>query len=306
MRNLLKYTVLVLFLNPFGIHAQKSKRYKYELIGGIGMTNFLGDLGGANQVGTHFVKDFEFLATRPMIYGGMRYKVHPYWGYKGMLNIGMLYGADRLTKEPFRNNRNLTFRSPIIELSGQVEFYFLSEKSAKVYSISGLKSGKKKKKISTYAFAGLGAFWFMPQGPYDGRWVNLRRLNTEGQGLPGGAKKYSNFSMCFPIGIGGKFQKDRLWSIGAEVGVRYTLTDYIDDVSTRYYDNNAIRAAYGDVAAAMADPSLGNIHGATLPDGSGQAAQRGNKKETDTYMFVTFNVGYKIAKLRKHRTRAKF
>ena len=41
---------------------------------GIGAANFLGELGGANQIGTHFVKDFEFSMTRPSAAIAYRYK----------------------------------------------------------------------------------------------------------------------------------------------------------------------------------------------------------------------------------------
>ena len=268
------------------------------------MTNFLGDLGGANQVGRHLIQDYDFKATRPVISAGFRYKNHRMFAFKAMLEMGLLAGNDAYTKDIYRQNRNLSFLSPIVELSVQGEWYFIKEKRTNVYRITGVK-GKKKRKYTMYLFGGVGTFFYSPSAKgSDGARHGLRKLNTEGQGLPGGPKKYSNFNVCIPVGVGYKYNFTKQWSIGAELGFRKTFTDYIDDVSGVYYDNAAIKAAYGDVAAMMADPSLGNIKGATMPNGDGTGAQRGETKYKDSYMFLEFNVNYKFTK--KRRTRSKF
>jgi hypothetical protein len=302
IRNLL----LFFFLLPLLASSQYRKiRYKYEVCGGVGIANFLGDLGGANQVGTHLLKDFEFKATRPSLSAGFRYKANPYYAFKGMLTFGMVSGADNLTQDIYRNNRNLSFRSPILELSAQIEGYFMREKTGKLYKISGVK-GKRQRKSTAYVLTGVGIFFYSPSAinPADGKRYRLRKLHTEGQGLPGGPKQYSNFSLCVPIGIGMKYAIDKRWSIGGEIAFRKTFTDYIDDVSGVYYDKVSIQEAYGVPAAQLADPSLGKIPGATLPNSDGSGAQRGETKYKDSYMFFEVTVGYKFTK--KKRTRSKF
>ena len=169
----------------------------------------------------------------------------------------------------------------------------------------------KRKDIQAYFFGGVGIFYYNPKGKYtDGNWYALRPLHTEGQGLPGGGKSYGPISVCFPLGLGAKIALDQRWSLGIEYGIRYTLTDYIDDVSGKYYDNNAIKAKYGNIAAYFADPSLlkypaelgGNASGAWQ---SAAGQERGNPKYNDAYMFMSFNVNYKIP-YKKRRTRSKF
>ena len=281
--------------------SQRRKTSKYELLGGIGPTSFLGDVGGAPGVGTHFLRDLNFSATRYNLYAGIRYKTNPYFGFKAMLAYGMVSGNDALTSEPYRHNRNLNFRSPIVEISAQAEFYFLREKTQTRYRISALKNNRKKnKRTSAYIFVGFGTFFYMPEAKYQGNWVHLRPLHTEGQGLPGGPKQYSNFNVCIPIGLGMKYAINKKWSVGAELSVRKTFTDYIDDVSTTYYDPAKLQQAYGPVSAALSNPSLGLIPGATAP---GQ--ERGNPKYQDAYIFLTFNVNYKLFGKRRI-TRAKF
>jgi hypothetical protein len=115
--------------------------------------------------------------------------------------------------------------------------------------------------------------------------------------------------MCIPYGIGVKEAITKEWSIGLEVGMRKTFTDYIDDVSGLYYDNNAIRAAKGDMAADLADPSLFNMPeelGGNSVGGiqSGTGEVRGHSNHKDAYMFINITASYKIPA--KRRTRSKF
>ncbi|HEX7415547.1 MAG TPA: DUF6089 family protein [Bacteroidia bacterium] len=284
--------------------AQVRDRYKYEFLGGIGPVGFLGDVGGGKGNGTHFLNDYNFNSTRFNINAGIRYKRISPFGFKAMLTYAMVSGSDALTDNVIRHNRNLNFRSPIVELSFQGEYYFINEKRKNLYSIGGLKSKKKKKKFAPYIFAGVGVFFYNPKEELAGKWYGLRKYHVEGQGLPGGPKQYNDVSVCIPVGLGFKYVVNKRWSIGAEFGVRKTFTDYIDGVSTRYYDKAKLLQAYGATAVALADPSLGIIKGATNPSVDGTGAQRGNPKYKDSYMFFTINVGYKFSK--QHRTRAKF
>jgi hypothetical protein len=297
-----KRLIILLFLIiPVMVSAQRRNRYKYEFIMGLGATNFLGDLGGANQIGTHFLKDFEFSATRPSINLGVRYKNNRYYGFKVALYTGMVNGNDNLTTEPYRHNRNLHFRSPIIELSGQIEGYLTKEQQGHLYRIKNAR-GMKHIDLQAYGFVGVGAFFFNPQAQYAHQWVNLQPLGTEGQGLKAGTHKYSRINVAIPIGIGAKYAIDRRWSVGLEYGIRYTLTDYIDDVSTVYYRDTT--GSWSPAQTYLADPSL---HEISLPDGiqvTGVGQQRGDATHKDAYMFGTITVNYKFIYRRK--TRSKF
>lgn len=317
-----KFIFFVLALtSPFIVSAQyrtpkykKANNYKYykkkvrpEYVVGIGAANFLGELGGANQIGTNFVKDLEFSMTRPSLQVGVRYKRNR-WSVKTGVYYNLVSGSDALTSEPFRNNRNLSFRSNIFELSAQGEFFFTKQQSGHQYRIKNAK-GMKNYDFQGYLFLGVGAFYFEPQAKYHGNWVNLQPLGTEGQGMPGEKKKYSRISVCIPYGIGVKYSINREYAIGLEVGMRKTFTDYIDDVSGVYYDNSALYAARGEVAAALADPSLHNYPESLGGDATGykQTAagqQRGDKSDKDAYMFINITVAYKVPLTK--RTRSKF
>ena len=284
----------------------KTKPAKY-IIGGVGACNFLGELGGANQVGTHFVKDFEFSMTRPSAALGYRYKLNRFFALSGGLYYCLVSGSDATTKEPSRQNRNLSFRSNIFELSGQGEFYFLKENKTHLFRVRNAKA-KKVFRIQPYLFGGVGVFHFNPQAKYDGKWVNLRPLSTEGEGMPNGPKEYSRFSMCIPYGIGASEGIGKDWTIGIEIGMRYTFTDYIDDVSGVYYDNAAIKKEKGDMAAYLADPSLHRMPPEYGGDSSGgwQAAPgqvRGHSNHNDAYMFTNITISYKIKNSKKIKSK---
>lgn len=286
----------------------KRKKPRPEFIIGIGASNFLGELGGANQIGTFFVRDLEFKATRPSAQVAIRYKFHNRFAVKGGYYYQLLSGNDKLTQEPFRNNRNLHFRSSVHEVSGQLEFFITKEQQGARYQIKNAK-GVKNYNFQAYAFVGVGGIFYNPQARYRGAWVNLQPLGTEGQGLPGGPKAYSRFSVVIPYGIGVKDAINKEWSIGLEIGIRKTFTDYMDDVSGVYYDNDAIRAAKGDMAADLADPSLLNMPESLGGNANGgwQSAPgevRGHSNRKDAYMFINVTISYKIPA--KRRTRSKF
>ena len=109
--------------------------YKYELICSLGATNFLGDLGGANQIGTNGFKDLEISLTRPSLGMAMRISIFQYFTARGNFFWGNVRGNDKLTLEPARNLRNLNFKSNLFELSGQLEFNFMKIYKGHVYQI---------------------------------------------------------------------------------------------------------------------------------------------------------------------------
>ena len=288
---------LLAFLLPAIIFSQHKYFFsKCEWVVGAGATNFLGDLGGAPQIGTHGVKDWEWPAVGPVVNVGLRYKQSKYLSFKSMLSAGKISGDDKLTTEHYRSNRNLNFRSPVVEFSVQAELNFINTGDQKL--AYGIKNARTRINVQSYLFGGVGVFYFNPQGNYKRKWISLRNLSTEGQGMPGGPKKYSQFSISFPVGAGIKFSLNQQCSIGFEAGVHYTLTDYMDDVSGNYYDNDAIRASKGDVAAYMANPALDKYAGGLEnPSASRQTItgeQRGNPKHNDAFIFGVINLNYKI------------
>ncbi len=295
----MKKTVLISFLFLLAIPSltmgqrmrARWKAYRYEWSFGLGATNFLGELGGANQIGTHAFKDLEMQMTRPAVSAGLRYKVSPIFSLHSHLTWGKVAGDDKLTKETFRHNRNLNFKSNIWELNLNFEGAFLSQKEGGIYRLRGVRRSRSFE-ASMYGFIGIGVFHFNPKGELNGKWYELQPLGTEGQGISPAREKYKLTQVCIPIGIGARYFFNRRWGVGFEFGIRKTFTDYIDDVSKTYYDQSAILAKYGATAAALADKSL-NEEGIT-PATTAPGEQRGDPSYKDAYMFAIFSVHYKL------------
>jgi hypothetical protein len=285
------------------------KKFRREVCVQVGASGFLGDLGGLDKKGTDYSPvDLEFALTRPAISAAYRYKFSKNFNIHSSFNYLLVAGDDKLTKDPYRNNRNLNFKSNIFEFSTRFEVSLFVTKIGHRYGIK--KTMKRRHKAGSnefILFAGVGGFYFNPKGknPETGVYESLYVLHTEGQGLPGGPKQYKKYGISIPVGIAWRKTINKYWSIGLEFNFRKTFTDYIDDVSTVYYDKQALLAAYGPKSVQMADPNLGLIPGATyLGDGVGQ--QRGDK-EKDSYMSAQITVGrFFPPKRKKTKLRSKF
>lgn len=301
-----KFTItslIILFTMSFAFsQSHEWRRYRHELVFGGGTTAFMGELGGGAGIGTHFVKDFDFLASRWSFQAGYGYKFTDRWALRAAAYYGRVYGSDELTTDPSRSGRNLYFRSPIIELSTVIEFSILRESYGHRYSFKHIKG--KRPTPNLYIFAGVGGFWFNPRAQYlpsdpnaehYGEWFSLQKLGTEGQGIIPTRPTYSRIQFCIPFGIGINCLLNRQWGVGFDYGFRYTFTDYIDDVSNTYVSTDIFD---DPIAAYFADPTCGEFIGSNPGD------QRGQNKYPDVYMFLTVKVTYKIAS--RNRQRSKF
>ena len=233
----------------------------------LGFSSFLGDLGGSDDVGRAF----------GIVY---RQEIIPRTAFRFNALASMLKGDDALSDNEFRHYRNLSFRSPIVEASGMIEL-----------SMNRF-TGIKKKRWSPYIYGGIGAFYFNPQAKYDGEWVNLQELGTEGQGLPEypDRKKYSKIAVCFPLGGGFRILTYNNWVLGFEMAARLTTTDYIDDVSS-YYPNPDYYFLHYDLEKAVMAAALSNTSDGTRPDLIEPEGGRGDPNNNDSYIFggmITF------------------
>ena len=311
----ISFFIIVIFLY-IDCFSQNWKRQRLGVGGQIGVTNFLGDLGGsADEGGGYGPKDIDFGSSSFVFGGSIRYFMRSNMAAKVNLNFAQIKGDDAKSANPTRNARGLSFRTQIIELSVQYELYFLTERTKGMYRLKGAR-GLRKLKFDGYLFVGLGALYYNPQGYADGQWHNLRKIGTEGQ-TSGKGSKYGLIAGCIPMGLGFKKKINRKMSIGLEMGVRFTTSDYIDDVSGYYQEPDKIKEANpskAETAAKLANPnqtSNGGTANNNWPsvtynqDGSISEYQvRGNPDNNDTYMFTTLTFSYKLQ--RKRRSMPKF
>lgn len=290
-----KYLTL-LFLTFIGFSlAQRGandewKRNKHEIFLAGGPTLFLGDLGGLDKIGTtKSIVDLDFPMIRVGGGFGYRYRFHKRFATTTTLYYALLRGDDAQTNEIVRRSRNLSFRTHLGELTQRIELIIWAkeEQGARYHAVSG---AYKSRADVFYGFVGLTGFLYVPQTKIYGKWTNLRPLKTEGQGMPGGADEYGLFNWGIPFGLGFKYSVGELWRIGLEVSYTKTFTDYLDDVSTDYYDPSVLEAQIGPEAAYASNPALENH------SWFGPGMQRGNPEDKDAYLFVNFTVTRNISK----------
>lgn len=264
---------------------------KKEVMFGGGATQFLGDLGGRDQVGKDYsLADLDLPSTSWNAMVGYRYRFHPYWATSSVLNVGMVRGNDALTNEVIRESRNLHFRSLVIEYSQRIECIIVAnEKFGARYKIPGMK-GFKNRNEQIYLFTGVGATYFNPKAMFNGSWTALRPLRTEGQGLATGPDEYLPVTVTIPFGIGLRMGIGRMWRLGIEATYVKTFSDYIDDVSGVYYDPSELASQVGPTAAYLSNPAVEN----STWFAAGQ--QRGDKQK-DAYFYLNLvfarNITYK-------------
>ena len=279
---------------------------RHQIEWGIGTANFLGDLGGKDDIGTNDLQDLEKTEFNLGAYIGYKYTVYKKLYARANFSFARLSGDDQLTLEEFRQNRNLHFRSNVFELAVMAEYEFpINFRKGHIYDIKGA-SGWKSGGSSFFVFAGIGAFYFNPKAQVNEEWVELKPLRTEGQGLPGGPDEYNRVSLAIPVGVSITKRFSQKLSLGLELTYRYTFTDYIDDVSTTYYSPYDIDLyndqGTGELAAYLSNPSLGLEHGGLGNVVTAPGQQRGDQTDDDGYMLLTVRGQYLLTNVGGYRT----
>lgn len=285
VRNVKVFGVLciVYMASVFSITAQRRLPIKgLEVYTAVGITYFSGDLGGTNTIINANPKTMNFALG-----GGLRYYFTNHWAGRIAVSYGRLTADDVSASDEYRKIRNLNFKSDVTDVSLQAEYSLFN------WNIKGIKKklyrSNYNRRHNIFFFTGVSVFKFRPYGELNGQWYSLQELSTEGQGLPGGKNKYKLYSFSIPMGLGYKILLGDKISLGLEVTFRKTFTDYIDDVSGSYYDNNLLRQHKGDLAADIADKNKSK-EGVKRAGG----ALRGNPSSNDNFAFFFITVNRKI------------
>lgn len=204
-------------------------------------------------------------------YGGIfRYNLSTRHSLRFTVNYGNVYGSDSESADSFQVNRNLSFKTHILELAFGMELDLFK------YRINDMKYP-----ISPYFFYQLAYARINPKVDFDGNEIALQPLGTEGQGtgIPGTKKNHYKLNQfTVPLGIGLKFNLRKRVAMSIEYGIRKTFTDYMDDVSGNYIDVDQLAAFNGPLAASLSDRSLETV-------GSNAGRNRGNSATKDWYSF---------------------
>jgi hypothetical protein len=293
-------------------YAQK----KYFSVGGsLNAVNYFGDIAPSSSI---ISTDIRF--TRPNFSIFVMRRMTPRVSWKASLMWSRLQGDDfnASTSDPndkFRFVRNLHFRNDIKELDFAFVFDLYENRQTFL----------KRPNLVPYAMIGLGVMAHNPIAKTSvdavtgngGEWISLQPLGTEGQGREGYGSKYSLIQIVIPAGLGLRYKVNSRIDVSLEWSIRYTFTDYLDDVSGKYADPNdlggpnslAYRMSYRieEPIAAYANESreagmrefLLEDNPSVFPfgprNGYGQKGdQRGKPSEKDWYMITGVHVSYII------------
>ena len=274
----------------------------YELGGSVGIMNCLTDLGGKKGNGKKFIKDLNFGNTQ--LAGSLFFSAI----YKNAVAIrlegtfGQVKAYDSILRKvkattTGRYERNLSFRSNISEFSATFEIHPL-------FIFKKYDENDVIPRFSPYALAGIGFFSFNPQAKLLNQWVDLQPLSTEGQGFAEypNRKPYSLHQVCFPLGVGVKYELSSMLNLRAECVYRILTTDYLDDVSTSYIDPSVYSNYFTGTKLTNALLLNDRQYELNPTHITNPGDQRGNPKNNDAYF--TFNVKFGLVlgreKIRKH------
>ena len=290
---LFRFNIFLVLCLVFGSTYSQSKRFydnsdykrkRHELNFGIGVSTCQTDVGGSQYSeqelsqkfgGTIFrsIYDTDLSKSSFALNAAYVYHYKNRINFRGSLIFSRLSGDDKESEEFYRNNRNLNFRTDIIEFTATTEFYIVKPTTGNKFNLKNIKGQKLAPNalasLGLYIVGGIGGFLYVPKAqnnffypdvfenkdfiPDNNRTIyhNLRPLHTEGQGYANRAegddfniqsddfkpgKTYKPVAVCIPLGIGVQKAFNESMGIKIEGGIRYTFTDYIDDVSGLYYN----------------------------------------------------------------------
>lgn len=266
MRKLLLASLVLWALNS---NAQSSLDVGYNL----GFSSYLGDLQPLQYT-------YQNSNLAMGVQGNYNYK--KYLSVGVFVNYGTMQADDRNSKIASHVARNLSFRSGIFEMGANMQLNILP---------FVMKPNKHKEIIGyrcvPYVYGGLALFSFNPRAYYNGQYIDLRPLGTEGQNIPLSNKEpYALTQVSIPFGLGVKYAVNKKVYLSLSFGWRKTFTDYLDDVSGTYWNLSELKGAAADLA--FRGDELAGFNGKYPKIGT----QRGDSGNDDWYLMNMFTLHY--------------
>ena len=266
MRKVSAFFLLCLFVMPASRVGAQSYYTRNEIGIALGGSQYFGDLNDSYGLKT--------VTPAGGIY--VRRRMNGYISLKIVANYTRVGYDDKYNSDPFEKERNLNFKSDVIEGALQAEFNFFKFITGDTYN-----------RWTPFLTGGVGAFYYNPYTTLDGTRYYLRPLGTEGQLAGYAGRKYGSVAACFPIGLGFKFWITGGVNLTLELADRLTTTDYLDDVSSTYV--GASKFTPNTPAYILQDRSV-----ETNPSGPlGTAGkQRGNTASKDQYFMALLSMSW--------------
>ena len=273
------------------------KPVMFEIGASVGGMNCLTDLGGGKGIGKKFIKDINIKNTQ--LTGGLYFAAT----YNNAVTLrfeaafGQVKSYDSILKKNIatssgRYERNLSFRSPVSEVSMIAEFHPL-------FIFGKFDDEHDPPRMSPYVLAGIGYFTFNPQAKLGNVWVDLQPLHLEGQGFSEYPDRpnYSLKQINFPVGGGFKYELSPMLNFRAEVVYRILNTDYLDDVSIPEYVDPSVFANHL-TGSKLTNALLLYDRRYELDPTNNGPSERGHNDHKDSYFSVNLKLGLNFGRER--------
>lgn len=198
---------------------ERWSRNPWEIYFGIPVTQYMGDIGGANTASNWLgFKDISFRALRPGFIGGANYKFSDRLTFNGLGAFGVWSQTDKRSRNEKRGH---AFNCFGMEFSASAQYYFVPIKNIGRFS-SLNRQGKRKKTID------IGGYIYLGTG------VNVFTVRPNESLKNDSRYKNSHFTFAIPVGIGVRYEPSQIWALEASLGRRFTFTDGFDGFTTIY------------------------------------------------------------------------
>jgi hypothetical protein len=224
-----KYFVVItmcLFLVQFSEAQEIWKQRRLETFGGLGITQFFGDIGGFSK-GQNIIgfKDISLLQTRYNISVGAKYKILRDVNVRFNLAYGRFSASDNRGSN---EGRGFEAKTRIIEPSILGEYYFIKSDLGDSYLFNQGRSsrgGGLMSALEFYCFTGIGGLSY-----------NVK----ENSKLAAMGLKNGGFTPVIPVGLGVNLLFQPEFNLGVELGGRYAFSDYLDGYTSQHSSSNDV------------------------------------------------------------------
>lgn len=234
IKRLILVCMLVLVSAPF-VSAQLWKMKRYEVMAGVGTSQFYGDVGGytigENALG---IKDLTLRQTRFNVNGSFRYFITDAIAARLSLSYLILHATDERGNN---QDRGYEATTSLFEPALLGEYYFVRNRERNSFLFQTYRGRSRNRikdffrSIDVYAMTGVGGAGFRvyPNDRLEERW-----------NAPGSEFVNRGFAAVIPLGVGAKLTFDPNILFGVEFMGRYAFSDYLDGYTSQWSQRNDV------------------------------------------------------------------
>lgn len=248
--------------------------FRYQSVGVFGgVTSYAGDLSYSSNLGFPARQLGTFRTMGPAV--GIQYgwQFHPHAALRLSVTGGQFEATDLYAYvSDLRRIRQLHTQTNLVEAGAIITYdWFGNDRTYRF-----------RPYVSPYLLAGISVVGWESYSYTDVRnEIGRTRLN----GLQTEGVDYATLAIAIPFGFGIRWRLSDRFDLRTEIGLRYTFTDYLDDVSGQGDGIGGYRRTYDD--GNEAQRFFGDRRASALGDN-----RRGNPNTNDWYVFTGASLSY--------------